>query len=101
MSASAVPAPRMSPDLRLKLSVMMFLEFAIWGAWFVVLGNYLDHLHFTKTQVGTMYGLIPLGPILSTLFAGQFADRYFSSERVMAVLHLAGAALLFWMAQLQ
>jgi len=92
---------RMSFDLRLRLSIMMFLEFAIWGAWFVVLGNYMEHLHFSKTQVGTMYSLIPLGAIVSTLFVGQIADRYFSSERLMAVLHLAGAGLLFWMAQIQ
>ncbi len=91
----------MSADLRLRLSIMMFLEFAVWGAWFVVLGNYLEALHFTKTQVGTMYSLIPLGAIISTMFVGQFADRYFSSERLMAVLHLAGAGLLFWMAQVQ
>ncbi len=94
-------APPLSLDLRLRLSVMMFLEFAVWGAWFVVLGNYLDTLHFSKTQVGTMYSLMPLGAILSTMFVGQIADRYFSSERLMAVLHLAGAGLLFWMAQIQ
>ncbi|SRR5579871_86000 len=100
-TSSTAVAPRMSGDLRLRLSVMMFLEFAVWGAWFVVLGNYLEALHFSKTQVGTMYSLIPLGAILSTMFVGQFADRYFSSERLMAVLHLAGAGLLFWMAQVQ
>ncbi len=91
----------MSMDLRVKLSVMMFLEFAVWGAWFVVLGNYLGHLNFTKTQVGIMYSLIPLGAILSTMFVGQIADRNFSSERLMAFLHLGGAGLLFWMAQIQ
>lgn len=80
---------------------MMFFEFAIWGAWFVVLGNYLGAHNFTKTQVGTMYSLIPLGAIASTMFVGQFADRYFSSEKLMAVLHLVGAGLLYWMAQIQ
>src|ERR1017187_4876218 len=100
MSTTA-PAPSMSGDLRLRLSIMMFLEFAVWGAWFVVLGNYLEALNFSKTQVGTMYSLIPLGAIASTMFVGQFADRYFSSEKLMAVLHLAGAGLLFWMAQIQ
>src|SRR5258708_22248916 len=98
---SASAAPPLSLDLRIRLSVMMFLQFAVWGAWFVVLGNYLDTQHFSKTQVGTMYSLMPLGAILSTMFVGQIADRYFSSERLMAVLHLAGAGLLFWMAQIQ
>jgi nucleoside transporter len=99
--STTTPAPSLSGDLRVRLSIMMFLEFAVWGAWFVVLGNYLEVLHFSKTQVGTMYSLIPLGAIISTMFVGQFADRYFSSERLMAVLHLAGAGLLFWMAQIQ
>lgn len=80
---------------------MMLLEFAVWGAWFVVFGNYLEHLKFSKTQVGTMYSLMPLGAVLSTMFIGQIADRYFSSERLMAVLHLAGAGLLYWAAQIQ
>jgi nucleoside transporter len=98
---SAAAAPPLSLDLRIRLSIMMFLEFAVWGAWFVVLGNYLDTQHFSKTQVGTMYSLMPLGAILSTMFVGQIADRYFSSERLMAVLHLAGAGLLFWMEQIK
>ncbi len=94
-------APPVPLGLRLNLSIMMFLQFAVWGAWFVVLGNYLGEggLNFSKTQVGDIYSTMPLGAIFSLLFIGQIADRYFSSERLMAVLHLAGAGLLYWMAQ--
>lgn len=100
-SGVATDAPPLRMDLRINLSIMMFLQFAVWGAWFVVLGNYLGHLKFSNTHIGTMYSLMPLGAIFSTLFVGQIADRYFSSERLMAVLHLAGAGLLYAMAQVQ
>lgn len=100
-SGVATDAPPLRMDLRINLSIMMFLQFAVWGAWFVVLGNYLGHLKFSNTHIGTMYSLMPLGAIFSTLFVGQIADRYFSSERLMAILHLAGAGLLYAMAQVQ
>ncbi len=100
-SGVATDVPPLRMDLRINLSIMMFLQFAVWGAWFVVLGNYLGHLKFSNTHIGTMYSLMPLGAIFSTLFVGQIADRYFSSERLMAILHLAGAGLLYAMAQVQ
>lgn len=99
LSASATPPLAMG--LRVRLSLMMLLQFAVWGAWFVVLGNYLEHLKLSKTQVGTMYSLMPLGAILSTMFVGQLADRYLASEKLMAILHIAGAGLLWWVAQIQ
>ncbi len=89
------------PGLRANLSVMMFLQFAIWGSWFVVIGNYLEALHFSKTEVGSIIATMALGTIFSPLFIGQIADRYFSSERLMAILHLLGAAVLYWMAQVK
>lgn len=86
-------------DLRLRLSAMNFLEFAIWGAWFVVLGNYLNSLHFSRKMIGRIYATMSLGAIFSPMFIGTIADRYFASEQLMAVLHLLGAGLLFWMAR--
>jgi predicted MFS family arabinose efflux permease len=77
---------------------MNFLEFAIWGAWFVVLGQYLHNLKFTGKQIGSVYATMYLGSIFSPVFVGAVADRYFASEYLMAVLHLAGAVLLFAMA---
>jgi nucleoside transporter len=103
--AHAAVAPAVKPSLdmglRLRLSVMMFLQFATWGAWFVIMGNYLDSRRFSKGEIGSIYGTMALGTIFAPLFIGQIADRFFSSERLMAVLHLLGAGLLYWMAQIQ
>src|SRR5262245_24611700 len=77
---------------------MNFLEFAVWGAWFVVLGNYLNSLGFSRQVIGRIYATMPIGSIISPMFVGAIADRYFASEQLMGVLHLAGAALLYGMA---
>jgi MFS family permease len=87
--------------VRIPLSVMTFLEFAVWGAWYVVLGNYLNTIGFSRKEIGRVYATIPLGAIISPMFVGVVADRYFPSEQLMAVLHLAGAALLGWMAYIR
>jgi nucleoside transporter len=95
-------APPLDMGVRLRLSVMMFLQFAIWGAWFVVLGRYLEKgLQFDGTQIGSVYGTMALGAILSMLVAGQLADRLLASEYLMAIFHLAGAGLLYLLAQVQ
>src|SRR5947209_12693181 len=87
--------------LRLPLSVMNFLEFAIWGAWFVVLGNYLDSLGFSRRDIGRIYATMPIGAIIAPMFLGTIADRYFAAEQLMGVLHLLGAVLLFAMARVR
>jgi nucleoside transporter len=94
-------APPLSLELRLPLSAMNFLEFAIWGAWFVVLGNYLDALGFSRKDIGRIYATMSLGTVISPMFVGTIADRYFASEQLMGVLHLVGAVLLFWMARIR
>ena len=88
-------------SLRLPLSVMMFLEFAIWGGWFVVLGNYLNALNFSRTQIARVYATMPIGAIISPMFVGTIADQYFNAELVMGVLLLVGGALLLWLAQIR
>lgn len=94
-TAAPIAAPRLAPGRRFSLSMMMFLEYAIWGAWFVVLNIYLEkNLGFSGIQVGSIYGTMALGTIFAPLFVGQIADRYFSSEKLMGWLHLAGAGLL-------
>jgi MFS family permease len=87
--------------VRLPLSIMTFLQFAVWGAWYVVLGNYLNTIGFSRKEIGRVYATIPLGAIISPMFVGAIADRYFASEQLMAVLHLGGAALLAWMAYIR
>jgi len=87
--------------MRIPLSVMNFLEFAIWGAWFVVLGNYLDALRFPRKDIGRIYTTMPIGTVVAPMFIGTIADRYFASEVVMGVLHLIGAVLLVAMAYIR
>ncbi len=95
-------APASIPlDVQVLLSVMNFLQYAIWGAWFVVLGNYLNTLQFSRQVIGRIYATMSLGAIISPMFMGTIADRYFASEQLMGVLHLAGALLLFWMARIR
>lgn len=96
-------APPLEMSLRIRLSVMMFLQFAVWGAWFVVLGRYLssEELNFNNTQIGSIYGTMALGAIFSMMLAGQLADRFLASEYLMAIFHLAGAVLLYYMAQVK
>jgi nucleoside transporter len=94
-------APPLDWGLRFNLSVMMFLQFAVWGSWFVVLGVYLEKgLKFQPESIGFIYGTMALGTIFAPMFIGQVADRYFASEKLMGFLHLAGAGLLFLMAQM-
>jgi nucleoside transporter len=100
-SISGAQAPPLAWGLRLNLSLMMFLEFAVWGSWFVVFVPYLQGKGFSEEQAGALFGNMALGAIISSLFAGYVADRFFASERMMAVLHLVGAGLLYWMAQIQ
>ena len=86
----------MTKGLRTKLSVMMFLQFFIWGAWAVTLGTYLGTtLAFEGSQIGLIYGTTAIAAIISPLFVGFIADRHFESQRVFSVMHFAGAILLF------
>lgn len=81
---------------RIKLSVMMFLEFFIWGAWFVTLGTFLGkNLHASGTQISLAYLTQSIGAIIAPFIIGLIADRFFSAQKILGVLHLAGAVLLW------
>lgn len=81
-----------------RLSVMMFLQFFVWGAWFATLGLALGSNGLTDI-IGQAYGSAPIAAILAPLFLGLIADRFFASERVMGVLFLIGGVLLCWAAK--
>lgn len=82
---------------RIKLSFMMFLEFFIWGAWFVTLGTYLLlELQTSATQVGVAFLTQSIGAIVAPFIIGLIADRFFPAQRILGVLHLLGAALLWY-----
>lgn len=84
-------------SVRIRLGIMMFLQYAIWGAWAPVLSEYLlNDLGFSGIQVGIIYSLLPLATIIAPFVGGQIADRYFSSEKFIAFLQLTGGALLIF-----
>jgi nucleoside transporter len=87
----------MSMSIRVQLSVMMFVQFFVWGAWFVTMGNYLGAgLGFEGSDIGRAYSTTGYAAILSPLFVGMIADRFFSAQKVMGILHLLGAGLMYW-----
>jgi nucleoside transporter len=88
----------MNSTTRFKLSTMMFLEFFIWGSWFVTMGTYLGkNLLSNDVQIGSAYSTQSLGAIIAPFIIGLIADKFFSAQKVLGVLHLVGGVLL-WVA---
>jgi nucleoside transporter len=76
-----------------RLSVMMFLQFFIWGAWYTTVGNYMDRIDL-DASIRWAYTVGPIAAIISPFFLGMVADRYFATERVLGVMHLLGGLAL-------
>ena len=85
---------------KIQLSLMMFLQFFIWGGWFVTLGTFLgNNLSATGGQIAMAFSTQSWGAIIAPVFIGLIADRYFNAEKILGVLHLLGSGLLFLMSQ--
>src|SRR3954470_3176697 len=86
----------MPSALNARLSLMMFLNYVVWGAWYVTIVTYLTTtLHFSGTEAGSVFATGALASIISPFFVGLIADRFFSTEKVLAAVHFLGAALLY------
>ena len=91
----------MNPKIRFQLSVMMFLEFFVWGVWFVTMGTYLAGIGFKGVDIAAAYSTTNWGAFIAPFFIGMIADRFFSAQKVLGVLHLVGAGLLYWASTIQ
>ena len=95
-------APALDAGVRTRLSVMMFLQYAIWGAWLPLLWQFLSaHRGFTPGQIGNMFAVGAIGAILAPFIAGQIADRLFATERFLGISHLLGSLLVWQLASVE
>lgn len=89
----------MKPTTQAQLSIMMLIEYFVWGAWYVTLGTYMgEHFHEPGIDItiGKTYGALAIATIISPFFVGMIADRYFAAQKIMGVLHIIGGALLYY-----
>ena len=92
---------KLGTGIRLRLSSMMFLQFFVWGAWFVTMGTFLgEGLSASGSQISLAYLTQSLGAILAPLIIGLIADQFFSAQKILGVLHIGGAVLL-WFVSIQ
>ena len=94
-------AGHMKPNVFTKLSLMMLLQYFIWGSWYVTMGTYMsEYLHASGVQIGAAYSALAIATMISPFFIGLVADRFFAAQRIMGVLHIVGAVLLYLATQI-
>lgn len=106
-ATAPAPAPVLDPARRIKLSTMMFLQYAIWGLWAPILGRHLASLPAFQTAAGTadqtkigfIYMTLPIASIIAPFIGGQIADRYFAAQRFLALSQIIGGVLLMVVAR--
>ncbi len=86
----------MNRNAQIQLSIMMFFEFFVWGCWYVTMGTYLNEIGFDGNAIGSAYSTTAIGAIIAPLFIGIIADRFFEGQKILGILHLLGAAIMFW-----
>ena len=80
------------------LSFMMFLQYFVWGSWYVTMGTFMTkYLGSTGIQIGAAYSALAIATMISPFFVGMVADRFFAAQRVMGVLHIIGGYCCFWL----
>jgi len=90
----------MKTKIGVLLSSMMFLQYYIWGAWYVTMGTYMGTvLKSSGMDIGAAYSAGAIATIISPFFVGMIADRFFAAQKIMGILHLVGAALLYYATQ--
>jgi nucleoside transporter len=90
----------MKTKMQFQLSLMMFLEFFIWGGWFLTLSSFLgNNLNASGAETAMAYSTQSWGAIIAPFVIGLIADRYFNAEKILGVLHLVGAILMYQMSK--
>ncbi len=87
----------MTKNISIRLGIMMFFQFFVWGTWYVTMGTYLSKIGFDGLHIGAAYSTVNWGAIVSPFIIGMIADRFFNAERVMGFIHISGAFMLWFM----
>ena len=99
MTSKPASAEPLSGGLNFKLSTMMFLQYAIWGAWLPLLWPFLtQHRGLGAGEVGNIFAVGAIGAIIAPFIAGQIADRWFATEKFLALSHVLGGVLVWQLA---